>query len=72
MKKIIEQLYAKVEVPLDYRIKLLDRLVSVRGDVAIAQGEALRRRPGRWVLLAAIIILALIIYGLWLPTTITL
>ena len=72
MKKLIEQIYDKVEVPPDYKMDLLDRLLVTRGDVVVAQGESLLGRPGLWVLLAATAILAVIIYGLWLPATITL
>jgi anti-sigma-K factor RskA len=72
MKKLIGQVYDKVEVPSDYKMELLDRLLVTRGDMAVIQGESLWGRPSFWALLAATAILVVIIYGLWLPASITL
>jgi hypothetical protein len=72
MKKLIGQVYDRVEVPPDYKMELLDRLLVTRGDASVIQGESLWGRPGLWALLAATVILAVIIYGLWLPASITL
>ena len=72
MKKLIGQVYDKVEVPSDYKMELLGRLLVARGDAVAIQGESLWGRPGLWALFAATIILAVVIYGLWLPATITL
>ena len=72
MEKLIRKVYGSVRVPNDYRMQLLSELAGLGGDDMVAKKESIWTRPGFWAILAAIIIIAVIVYGFWLPGNIDL
>ena len=70
MEKLVKKAYTRVQAPRQYRADLLGVLIG--GDILAIKGDSIWRKPGFWVLVAAIIIVAVLIYGFWLPNHTTL
>ena len=67
MKKLLKTIYKPAAASSEFREGLLERLTHELGGEARQLTIPLWRRPGLWALIAAVIILAVIAYGIWLP-----
>ena len=70
MKKIIEQSYSRVEAPSPFREQLHSELLISSGGIMDKMGNRFWKKPGFLALIAVVIIVAVIIYGVWLPGSI--
>lgn len=67
MKKLLQTIYKPAVTSPEFKEGLLERLTNEVGGEARELTIPLWKRPGLWVLIAAVIILAVIAYGIWLP-----
>ena len=67
IKKILESVFSPSAPLPDYREQLLKDLI-LAGDGAMRKSSrSLWKKPDLWATVAAVIILAIIGYGIWLP-----
>ena len=67
MKKLLQTIYKPAVASSEFRDGLLERLTSEVGGGARELTIPLWKSPRLWVLIASVIILAVIAYGIWLP-----
>ena len=70
MKKIIRQSYDIIEAPSPFKEELLNTLLEPRDGIMDRMGDRFWKKPGFLVSMAAVIIVAIIVYGIWLPGSI--
>ena len=70
MKKLIEQSYDIINTPSPFRERLLNELLESSDGLMDKIGKSFWKKPGFIVSIASVIIVAVIIYGIWLPDSI--
>jgi hypothetical protein len=64
-RKILGEAYRRMTFPSEYRDRLLQNIidnVNTRGKVRL-----LWELPSFWAIIVAVVIVAIIVYGMWLP-----
>ena len=69
MKEFVEKAYDRVEIPPVYKVELLDKLLHL-DDAKAKEPVILWRKPSFWASMTAAVTMVVIIYGIWLPTSI--
>jgi len=67
---ILQEVFKPEKVPIKYRNELLQDLLVKAGAIMGDNKEYQKpyfKKPGLWFSLAAIIIIAILAYGIWLP-----
>jgi hypothetical protein len=67
MKRIIEQSYDIIEAPSPFKERLLNELLESRDGIMGRIGKRFWEKPGFLASITAVIIVAVLIYGIWLP-----
>ena len=70
MRKIIEQSYNPIEVPAQFREQLLGELLESSDSLMGKMSNNFWKKPNLLASVAAVIIVAIIIYGIYLPGSI--
>lgn len=70
MKRVIEQSYSRVNAPSPFKEQLLSELLESGDGIMSKISSKFWKKPGFLASITAVIIVAVIVYGIWLPGSI--
>ena len=70
IKKMLKSAFKPSALSPEYREQLLKDLIVVGDSAVLRLTRPLWKKPDLWAAIAAVIILAIISYGVWLPHTV--
>ena len=70
MKNVIRQSYDVVKAPSPFKEDLLNTLLESRGSITDRMGNRFWGKPGFLASVYAVIVVTIIVYGIWLPSSI--